>query len=114
MRELGEIIVDTFDDDHGLATAIDGEGHVFHALSGYLDLGQLSYLCQHRVVGSHSLTLFGHHLQLRVEGGEEGSNEVVEPIKHAEGDDQGHRSHSHTNYGNATDDINGMSGFLRE
>ena len=40
MRELGEIIVDTFDDDHGLATAIDGECHVFHALSGYLYLRQ--------------------------------------------------------------------------
>ena len=109
-----EVIIDTLHHDCGLMTIIDGECLIFDTFGGNLYLWKLADLRQHRVIGSNSLSFYGHHLQLRIEGGKEGGHKVVKTIEDTEGNHKSHRSDSDTYDGDGADNINGVGGFLRE
>ena len=114
MSETIEVVFHTLDHHHRLTTVIDGERLILDTFGGNLDLRQLAYLREHGVVGSHRLTLHGFYLQLGVEGGEEGSHEIMETVEHTERDHKGHRGNGHPYDRDGTDDIDGVSRFLGE
>ena len=114
MGELVEVVIDTLDGDHRLTVAINGQRQIGHALSGHLDLRQLTNLGEHRVVGRCRLALYGCQLYLRVESGEERGHKVAEPIEHAERHHQSHCGHSHAPHRDTTDEVDDVGRFLRK
>ena len=110
----GKIVVHAHDVDHGLLTAIEGEGLVLHTLGNHVDLWQLTDLHEHGIVGRRHLALHGNDLELRVKVGEERSDQVMEAVEHAEHDDQSHRSHRHTHHRDDGYDVYGVGALLRE
>ena len=70
MRQLVEVILHAFHVNHRLPAMIDGHSLILHALRGHSHLVKCLYLYQFRVVGSNRLSLYGHNLELWVEGRE--------------------------------------------
>ena len=114
MCQTVEVVFHAFYFHHELSVAIHGEGIVLQGLCSHGHLLHLSYLCEHGVIGSHRLPFHGHHLQLWVEGGEEGGHEVMESIEHAERHHQSHSSYCHPHHTDGADDIDGVGTLLRE
>ena len=109
-----EVNIDTLHHDCGLMAVINGKCLIFHTLGGHFYLRELADLRQHRVIGCNSLSFYRHHFQLWIEGGKEGGHKVVKTIEDTEGNHKSHRGDSDTYDGDGADDINGISGFLRE
>ena len=94
MRQLREVVVHTFYRHHGLFAVVDGQCHVLH--------------------GTRGNALHRHNLQLRVEVCEEAGHQVMETVEHRQNDDEGHRSHSHSDDRDQGNHIDGVRFFLGE
>ena len=62
VRQLVEVVVNSLDNHHGLAPAIDSQGHVLYTLCSHFYLRQFANLCEYGVVGSYRFSLGRHHL----------------------------------------------------
>ena len=114
VRQLREVVVDTFHRHHRLMTFIDGERHFFYRLRCHINLRQLANLREHGVVARRILSFHGHHLQLRVELREERCHEVVEAVEHAQHDNQCHCSHDDACHRDHRDHVDGIRRLLRK
>ena len=106
--KLVKVVFNALHGYHGLVLVIDGQRLVFDTLHDDVNLRQLSYLHEHGVVSRSCLSLGRHHLQLRVEGSEEGGHKVMEPVEDAQRYDESHSGYSHTDNAHTTDDVDGV------
>ena len=113
-RELLEVVVHTHDMYHGLMPGVHGQSLVLDALRGHIHLRKLLDAREHGVVSGRRLALDGHHLELRVEGGEERRHEVMEPVEHAQHYHHGHGGHGHAGHGDGRYHIYGIGALLGE
>ena len=114
MSKLGEVIVDALNLYHRLTVAVDGQRLVFHGFGHHVHFGQLADFGQDGVVGSHRFPFDRHHLQLRVEGGEQRCHQVVESVEHRERHHQSNGCDGHAHHRNGRNQVNHVRRFLRE
>ena len=114
MRQLVEVIIDTFHDNHGLMPVIEGQGLVFHALCCHVYVGQGLYFCEQRVVTWGRFPLGRNEFNLRVEVRKERGYQVMEAVEDTQNDDQCHRSYGNSDHRNNGYDVNNVRTLLRK